>query len=95
MMRLSHFMTYAIHVDFITHDAYVAVMTLIDRIIEHFGGLTALARALGHRNPTTVQGWRDRGRVPLEHIHQVVAVANERGMSLSPDDFIPTPKEAA
>ena len=33
-------------------------------LADQFGGLTAFARALGHRHPTTVQGWINASRIP-------------------------------
>lgn len=53
------------------------------------GGMSALARELGHKNPTTVQGWKDRGRVPAEHVRAVIAAAAKKNIVLTPDDFLP------
>lgn len=39
-------------------------MNIAVRVIDKFGGLTAMSRALGHEHCTTVQGWRDSGRIP-------------------------------
>lgn len=39
-------------------------MNDVNKIIELFGGLTAMAKALGHKHPTTVQGWKDSNRIP-------------------------------
>ncbi len=62
-------------------------MTQAERIIEKFGGLTALAKALGHRNPTTVQGWKDRGFIPSSRQQEVLNLALVLGVDLSPADF--------
>lgn len=43
-------------------------------LIAKRGGIRPLARALGHRNHTTVQGWWERKRIPDEHISAVSAV---------------------
>ncbi|GLT03034.1 hypothetical protein GCM10007897_44730 [Sphingobium jiangsuense] len=39
------------------------------------GGIRPLARALGHRNHTTVQGWWDRGHIPEARLAEVEQVA--------------------
>ena len=65
-------------------------MTQVDRIISKFGGLTRLADALGHKHPTTVQGWRKRGVVPLRQIARVVGAAKKRKISLKVEDLVPT-----
>lgn len=57
------------------------------RIIDRFGGLSALARLLGHKHPTTVQGWKERGFIPAKHQAAVLAKAREIGVELTPDDF--------
>ena len=44
----------------------------VDQLIEQFGGLRPMAKALNVPVPT-VQGWKKRGRVPPEHHAAVVA----------------------
>lgn len=44
-------------------------------IIDLFGGASALARMLGHRNPTTVQGWYVRDKIPIEQQRAVLDCA--------------------
>jgi len=61
----------------------------IDRVIDAYGGLAGLARALGHRNSSTVQGWRNRGRVPITKIRDVIALAKAKGLEFTPGDFVP------
>jgi D-beta-D-heptose 7-phosphate kinase/D-beta-D-heptose 1-phosphate adenosyltransferase len=75
-------------------------MTPAQRIIARFGGVTALARALGQRNPTTVQGWKQRGLIPARRQQQVLDAAQALGISLTPRDFFdpatagtPAPRE--
>lgn len=73
------------------------------RIISALGGPSAVAEAIGlHR--TRVSMWqapRERGgtngMVPYRHIHKLIEVARERGVSLAPVDFIPAdvPGDAA
>lgn len=36
----------------------------VKKIIEKFGGLSGLARALGHNNASTVQRWPRVGEIP-------------------------------
>lgn len=64
----------------------------IASIIDRLGGLTALARELGHQNPTTVQGWKDRGVIPLRHIASVIEVGRRKSVALSLEDFVPIAK---
>lgn len=59
-------------------------------VIEACGGLRALSRELGHANPTTVQGWKERGVVPTRQIPLVVAVARKRGLNITAADFFET-----
>lgn len=65
--------------------------TAAQRIIEQLGGISRLARALGHRNPTTVQGWKARGTIPVRRIPEVMEAARRLGMELSADAFLDIP----
>jgi len=49
-------------------------MTTPQSIIAKRGGIRPLARALGHRNHTTVQGWWKRNSIPEHHLEAVLAV---------------------
>lgn len=77
------------------HPVSVAAPSCARRIVDLFGGLTRLSSALGHRNPTTVQGWLVRGVVPVRQIPKVIAVGRKLGLELSLDDFFDAPKKAA
>lgn len=44
-------------------------------IISGLGGIRGLARRLGHRNHTTVQGWWERDNIPSERLNEVLAAA--------------------
>lgn len=55
----------------------------IENIIAQFGGLSAMARALGHKHPTTIQGWRDSGRIPEWRMNQVLDAAKKRGIDMT------------
>jgi len=56
-------------------------------IVARFGGIRSLARVLGHRNPTTVQGWVARGFIPARRQQEVLEAARTAGVALSPADF--------
>ena len=58
-----------------------------DAIIDRFGGLSALARALGHKHVTTVQGWKLRGVIPAQRQQEVLDAALRLGIELAPVDF--------
>lgn len=47
-------------------------------IIRERGGIRPVARKLGHRNHTTVQGWVERDRIPDEHRDAVQALPVEK-----------------
>lgn len=57
-------------------------------VIHKLGGINATARLLGHANPTTVQGWKQRGFVPAHRQADVLAKAMAAGIDLRADDFI-------
>ena len=56
-------------------------------IIKEFGGLQAMTRALGHRHPTTIQAWRDRGVIPNWRQHEILEAAKRKGVDVGPDDL--------
>ena len=73
-------------------------MNTAEPIIAKFGGLSAMAAALGHRNPSTVQGWKERGIIPARQQPLVLQAARRLGIDLSPADFIqelPAPQSEA
>lgn len=61
--------------------------TQAERIINKFGGINAMARALGHKNASTVQGWKDRGTIPAKQHQPVWEAAQARGIEISLSDF--------
>ena len=65
---------YTFHVDMCTRTAYQLRMHNARQIISERGGIRKLARALDHRNHTTVQGWWDRERIPEDRRAEVLAV---------------------
>lgn len=58
-----------------------------ERIIQRFGGQSALSNLLGRRQ-STVQHWASTGRIPAQWHHQLLALARERGIALEPKDFV-------
>ena len=56
-------------------------------IVARFGGIRSLARVLGHRNPTTVQGWVVRGYIPARRQQEVLEASRTAGVALLPSDF--------
>ncbi len=64
-------------------------MSNIETVIEKFGGLSQMARSLGHQNPTTVQGWKERGVIPARQQARVLAMAREHGIALNAYELIP------
>jgi len=73
--------------------------TQAKRIIQKFGGVYPMARALGHKNPTTVQGWLNRGFIPPRQHNGVWEAAQRGGVDLNLADFaavaLPSSPEAA
>lgn len=60
----------------------------VDAVIESFGGLSRLAKALGHSHVTTVQGWRDRGAIPVKHHACILDAARTLGIPLNRNDLL-------
>ena len=56
-------------------------------IIQRFGGIRPLATALGHRNPTTVQGWKKRDFIPVEHWPSIIALAKHKSIAIDLADL--------
>ena len=52
-------------------------------IIEAFGGLTKMAHALGHKHVTTVQSWKETGRIPRWRVWEIEHAADRHGVKLS------------
>lgn len=60
----------------------------VDNIIGKFGGVSALAKALGHRHPSTVQGWKAKGIIPPRRYIEILVAAREHGVDVKPEDFV-------
>lgn len=61
----------------------------IRAVITDLGGITALARGLGHRNVSTVQGWWERELIPAHRQREVLNYAIEAGIPISAERLIP------
>ncbi len=61
------------------------------RIAAKFGGVVALARALG-KAQSTCHRWLVSGFIPSKHQAAVMAAAREKRIKLRADEFIPAPK---
>lgn len=61
----------------------------VDRIIKKFGSQAELARAMKHKNNTTVGHWFKIGYVPTKRIPEVIAAGEILGIKLVPRDFQP------
>ena len=64
------------------------------RVIHKFGGLSAMAHILTEATgkkvwPSVVQGWRDRGVIPVRRQREVLAVAKAHNIALKPEDLLP------
>lgn len=51
-------------------------MNGLDKTIKHFGGLSAVARALGLSGYQVVQQWVSASRVPAEHCTRIEELTN-------------------
>lgn len=56
-------------------------------VIKSIGGLTKTANAIG-RPVTTVQGWKERGRIPQEHWLPLIEAAAANGNPVGFTDFL-------
>ena len=63
------------------------MINIAERIIEKFGGLTPLAKALGHKNISTVQGWKERGIIPALQQPNVMSAGKQMNIPIHPADF--------
>jgi hypothetical protein len=66
---------------FAAHDA--AMETLFDK----FGGIRPMAAHLSEA-PSTVQSWKNAGRVPALHQHKILATARKLGIPITAQDVV-------
>lgn len=65
-------------------------MTPAEYVIDKFGGLTGTARAVG-LPVSTVQGWKERGRIPQQYWRQLIDAATklkDREKLIRLEDFL-------
>lgn len=74
---------------------YFAAMVSHNDIIRQLGGIRKVARALNHPHHTTVQGWADRDRIPVDHWAGVLDLAKAMEVPLTPADLMPNQSVAA
>jgi myo-inositol-1-phosphate synthase len=58
-----------------------------EKIINRFGGQSALANLLGRRQ-STVQHWVNTGIIPSQWHKRLLKLAREKGINLEPNDFV-------
>lgn len=61
----------------------------VRHVIQRFGGVRPLARALGHPNPSTVAGWNKRSVVPWHEVERVIEAGALRGITVGLEEFLP------
>jgi hypothetical protein len=68
-------------------------MNPAEKIIAAFGSQSELARLIGKRQ-STVQHWATKGIIPAKWHGTLLALATERGISLTADDFVQKPQKS-
>jgi hypothetical protein len=58
-------------------------------VIARFGGIREMARKLEHANHTTVQGWYDRSKIPVERWNEVQTAAEKHGVPFNISELLP------
>lgn len=61
----------------------------IRNVITRLGGISFVARALGHRNASTVQGWWEREVIPAHNQRAVLNLAARLGVGIDAECVIP------
>lgn len=68
-------------------------------IIKKLGGLTKTAALISSdekRVPiSTVQGWKERGKIPQEHWQKIIEAGEEQGITIELGMFLSVPEGAA
>ena len=62
-------------------------MNIAEKIIAKFGNQSELARLIGKR-PSTVQAWAQKGIIPAKWNGELLRIAQEKDIDLSPSDFV-------
>lgn len=63
---------------------------IVDEVIAAFGGLTPMAKALGHKHITTIDSWRKAKRIPHWRRHEIAEGAAKANVRL-PASFYDEP----
>jgi len=70
-------------------------MNYVRKIVNKFGGASAMSRALGHNHSTVVRAWLNAGHIHPKHHNKIIqvafdlSIAGKRHVGLSPMDFLP------
>jgi hypothetical protein len=80
---------YVFIVDVRTSTTYNRRMEAHRKIIDRFGGIREMARKLDHANHTTVQGWHERSKIPVERWAEVQAAAEKHNIPFSISELLP------
>jgi len=74
------------------------MQTPAEFIIDKLGGLTKTARLLSTDEKafpiSTVQGWKDRGKIPQEHWLPLIEAAKGEGKEIDLSMFLTVPENA-
>jgi hypothetical protein len=59
-------------------------------IIAKFGTRASMARAMGHKNPTTVQRWDESGSIPEKYWEEIIEAGRRATppVEITPEDFV-------
>lgn len=69
-------------------------MTQAEKIINRFGGIRPLARAIDE-NPSTVHAWKASGRIPQWHHITILKAAKDRDIEIPHTEFLSFELEVA
>jgi hypothetical protein len=66
-------------------------MNTAQHVVAKFGGQSALARLIG-KGPSTVRYWTKSGVIPAQWHAQLLQIARDNGIDLSPSDLVEVPE---
>lgn len=66
-------------------------MTPAFRIIRKFGGIRPMASKLRETPPSTIQGWMERGTIPIRRAPEIISASSDLPDPVTAFDFIPQP----
>lgn len=77
----------------------MATITPAEFIIGKLGGLTKTAALISTEEKriaiSTVQGWKERGKIPQEHWQKIIEAGEEQGVTIELGMFLAVPEGAA